>query len=80
MSEVTHWHPLGVQLGLTPGILKCIESNYRHDAQRCTTEVIIWWLQNEQDATWEKLAQALEAIRGHSGLVQKLREKAHSKG
>ena len=82
LSEVTHWYSLGIQLGLAPGTLYNIESNHPHDADRCKIDVLDWWLRNEQDATWEKLAQALEAVRGHDVLVQKLREKVHpmSKG
>ena len=77
MSEVTRWYSLGIQLGLTPGTLSSIESNHPHDADRCKIDVLDWWLRNEQDGTWEKLAQALEAMRGHDVLVQKLREKVH---
>lgn len=74
---MTRWYSLGIQLGLAPGTLNNIEGNHPRDADRCKIDVLDWWLRNEQDATWEKLAHALEAMRGHDVLVQKLRENVH---
>ena len=75
LTEVTEWHQLGVQLKVPPSILQTIERNHSHDAQRCKTEVLIWWLQNSLEISWEKLAQAVEAVGGHATVAKKLKLK-----
>ena len=75
LTEVTEWHQLGVQLEVPPGTLHIIESNHPHDAKRCKTEVLNWWLENALEISWEKLAQAVEAVGGHAGVAKRLRLK-----
>ena len=74
MREVTvaDWFPLGVQLGIRPAKLRDIEKNHPGDVQRCKTEVLDWWHQNTPEISWQKLAQALEAISGYVHLVHRL--------
>ena len=72
LKEVSKWHQLGVQLGLTLGLLDTIESNYPRDAERCKTEVLTWWLQNTEERSWEKIAEALDKIE-YKVLAEKLR-------
>ena len=72
LKEVSKWHQLGVQLGLTPGLLDTIESNYPRDAERCKTEVLTWWLQNAEQRSWEKIAEALDKME-YKVLAEKLR-------
>ena len=73
MKEVTKWHELGVQLGVPAHILSAIDSKHPQDTDRSKSAVIIWWLQNIEDTSWKKLAQALEEIE-HKVLAKKLRE------
>ena len=75
LTEVTEWHHLGVQLGVPAATLRTIESNYPHDAKRRKTEVLIWWCDNAPVISWEKLAQAVEAVGGHAAVAEKLRLK-----
>ena len=75
LRDVTEWYQLGVQLELTLDTLKTIESNYPHDAKRCKIEVLDWWLRNAPETSWEKLAQALEAMGGYASLTEELRKK-----
>ena len=75
LTEVTEWHLLGVQLEDPTSTLQTIESNHPHDAQRRKTDVLTWWLRNGLEISWEKLAQAVEAIDGHAALAKKLRLK-----
>lgn len=77
MTEVTEWNQLGMQLGVPVYKLSTIKSDHSHDADRCKTEVLIWWLCNVKDTSWEKLAKAVKAI-GHRVLANKLREKHQS--
>ena len=69
------WYQLGVQLGILPATLSTIEHDYPHDAQRCMSEVIIRWLQNKPECSWEKLAEAVETMGGYAVLAEKLRQK-----
>ena len=80
LSKVTaaSWFSLGVQLGVGLEKLREIEKDHRQDAQRCKTEVLDWWLQNAPEISWNKLAQALEAMGGHATLVQNLKTKVLS--
>ena len=75
LTEVTEWHQLGVQLNVPPATLRTIESNYPRDAQRQKIEVLIWWYNNAPEISWEKLAQAVEAVGGHAALAKNLRLK-----
>ena len=77
---MTEWYQLGLQLGVTPFKLKEIERDYPHDTQRHKSEVLNWWLQNAQEASWEKLAQALEAMGGYAAVACRLRNKVPLKG
>ena len=74
LTEVTEWHQLGVHLDVPAATLRTIESNY-HDVQRRKTEVLIWWCDNAPEISWEKLAQAVEAVGGHAAVAEKLRLK-----
>ena len=74
LKEVSKWHQLGIQLGLTPGLLNTIERNHPHDAERCKTEVLTWWLQNAEERSWEKIAEALNKIE-YKVLAEKLKGK-----
>ena len=75
LREVTGWYQLGLQLEVAPFKLREIEKDHPQDSQRCKSEVLNWWLQNAQEVSWEKLAQALEAMGGHAAVARKLRNK-----
>ena len=69
------WYQLGVQLEIPPTTLNTIESDHSHDAQCCMTEVINMWLQNAPECSWEKLAEAVEAMGDYAALAYGLRQK-----
>ena len=77
LTEVTaaDWFSLGVQLGVRSARLKEIEMNFPVDTQRRKTEVLDFWLRNAPEISWQKLAQAVEAMGGYATVVQKLRRK-----
>ena len=77
LNELTaaKWYQLGIQLGIPPATLSIIESDHPHDAQRCMTEVINWWLQNAPEHSWTKLAEAVKAMGGYAVLAEELRKK-----
>ena len=57
------WFNLGVALGLSYDTLRELESNYREDARRCLTEMVIAWLQMKDNAqpSWQSLVSALSS-------------------
>ena len=77
LNEMTpaKWYQLGMQLGIPLATLSTIESDHPHHTQRCMTEVINWWFQNIPECSWEKLAEAVEAMGGYAVLAEKLKQK-----
>ena len=59
----SEWFNLGVALGLSYDTLKIIECNYRGDARRCLTEMVMAWLQMKDNSqpSWQSLASALSS-------------------
>ena len=74
LKEVSEWYQLGLQLGLTASKLKTIESNHPHDAERCKSEVLLWWLQNATERSWKKIAEALDKME-YKVLAEELEKK-----
>ena len=60
IKAVVNWQGLGLHLGLKPELLEFIAQNYAPELQK--QMMVIKWLQSDVDATWEKLAGALEKI------------------
>ena len=57
------WFNLGVALGLFPDTLREIDSNYRGEARRCLTEMVIAWLRKKDNSqpSWWSLVSALSS-------------------
>ena len=70
---MTDLYYLGVQLDIAVSHLQHIEKNYGSNAVRCKIEVIHFWLRNDPEPTWSKLAQAVEDMGGHANVAQTLR-------
>ena len=60
IKAVINWQGLGLYLGLKPELLEFIAQNYAPELQK--QMMVIKWLQSDVEATWEKLAGALEKI------------------
>ena len=60
LIEVVKWYPLGVALGIPAYKLDAIEQNQRGDVGRCKMGMLDVWLRSDLEASWEKLARALE--------------------
>ena len=67
------WYSLGVLLGIQTSFLKRIERDCRGDPERFKIEVIDTWLCHDPEATWNKLAHAVEDMGGHAKVVETLR-------
>ena len=55
------WEEIGTELNIPSADIKIIERNKRGNVNLCTLDLIHHWLHNDE-ATWEKLAQALENL------------------
>ena len=70
---MTNWYNLGIHLGIESSVLKRIERDCSGDTERCKTEALDFWLQNDSKPTWNKLAHAVEDMGGHAKVVVTLR-------
>ena len=71
LKVVTDWFNFGTHLGVRQAKLLAIGKNYdREGPERCKTETLIVWMDQEQP-TWSKIIQALVKI-GMGALAQKI--------
>ena len=68
-----NWHELGTQLHVPQEELKKIDEEC-HDTPRKLNATLAYWLNNEE-ASWEKIIEALERIGRHGNLVDDLRSR-----
>ena len=60
VKEVAEWYDLGLQLGLPDATLALIAQHPDYEGHR--RMMLSKWLQSDTEASWEKLAKALDAI------------------
>ena len=59
------WRQLGVQLGVPIHTLNKIQANHEHSpnfAQDCLSDMFDWWLKDNHDTTYERLACGIRDI------------------
>ena len=61
------WYELGIQLDFKASHLDVIADDHPHKAERAKIRLISEWLQNDREASWDKLAAALRQM-GHQNL------------
>ena len=59
--DITQWHDLGLELGISNNILRVIEANNR-DVNTCCRIMFEKWLEMTPNASWNQLIIALRAI------------------
>ena len=64
--QTVKWFDLGLYLGLIHDDLEIIEDNYPRDAERCLRKCLAKWLKKDKEATWDKLAIAVDEVGGTS--------------
>ena len=74
IKEITNYYHLGIQLGIEPHELERIEINHGKDLERCKSEVMVFWIRNDPEPTWSKLAIAVEQLGRHANVARKLQE------
>ena len=57
------WKNVGIELGLTTGMLKIIAKDHPQQAEDCFREVLDNWLQCNPTATWKMLEVALTNVK-----------------
>ena len=68
------WEEIGTELNIPPAAINNIERNKRGNVNMCTLGLIDHWLRTDIEATWEKLAQALENL-NENDVAADIREK-----
>ena len=60
-----HWELLGQELMIKQHNLLTIRENRHHQANFCIIDTISHWLNNDTEASWEKLADAVAEVKGY---------------
>ena len=76
LKDINNIGPLGVHLHIPLSKIRQIEQENK-DIERQKIEMIDFWLGNSKpsDCSWERLAEALNCVGGHSRLVSRLKNK-----
>ena len=68
---IKKWHQLGLLLNIPPDRLDKIEDEYSSPDRRLS-EILLYWLNNEESPSWEKICDALRRLGGFTRLVREL--------
>ena len=69
------WNQLGIQLNVPRHILRNIDRENPGSESRKLSEVLQYWIDNEPEASWEKIIQALQRISGHKNIITSIQSK-----
>ena len=75
LKDLNNWQSLGLELGLLYSTLKRIEEEQHRVVDKCKTEMLAAWLQqqdNVADPSWDVLKEALRNI-GENKLARELK-------
>ena len=73
------WYQLGVQLNVPEHILTQIDLENPGNESRKLTKLLQYWKRNNE-ASWEKIVEALQRIGGHKNVIAEIRAKYMSHG
>lgn len=71
ITRVVKWYELGLQLDFETYQLDIIKTNHLNDVNGAKINLISEWLNNDKNASWEKLTSALRKM-GHRNLADAL--------
>ena len=57
----SRWRNIGLELNITSEALDITEANNPKNVEECCREMLKVWLQEDTEASWEKLLHAVEA-------------------
>ena len=66
LPVAAEWRRLGGQLGVPEFKLDEIQANHEHShnfVQECLSDMFVWWLNNDDDTTYERLARGIRNIK-----------------
>ena len=63
LADVADWEPVGLELGISSTRLQEIRANRMNQGSLCKISMADTWLRSDVNASWEKLANALDATR-----------------
>lgn len=73
LNDVPEWEELGIELGIEWFKMKEIKKNRNHCEPRlCKADLLDHWLENDLQASWERLASALDNM-GKKVVAQRIR-------
>ena len=64
-------------LDIPQGRLSTFETNHPNNADRVLMDVITYWIDNDGEASWDKLATALEKCE-HAVMAKKIQSKKYT--
>ena len=65
---------LGLLLDVPEGRIQTFITNHPHNADGVLIDVITYWIDNDREASWDRLATVLEKC-GHAVMAKKIRSK-----
>ena len=74
LVEVLDWESVGLELGISYTKLQEIQANRMNNGALCKISMADTWLRSDMNASWEKLADALDET-GNSRLANTIRNK-----
>ena len=73
LANVSQWEPVGVHLGISAAKLDEIKTTRMMNPALCKISMADAWLRRDVNASWEKLAKALEST-GNDTQAQHIRD------
>ena len=74
LVDVLDWETVGLELGISATKLHEIRANRMNNGPLCKISMADTWLRSSVDASWEKLAEALDNT-GNSAQAEAIRNK-----
>lgn len=66
------WHELGIQLKVPRHILRNINEENPHNVPRKLSQMLEYWKENNEEASWRKIVEAVQRIGGHGNIITEI--------
>ena len=75
--KTVDWYNLGIQIGIDKAKLDEIDDQYsQKQIDRKRSDMLGYWLDNEEEPTWGKIINALERLGDYNGVIRTIKSKA----
>ena len=68
-----YWHNVGIYLLEKPNVINIIRRDYPSDLGSCCMQMLEYWLKVDDEASWNKLIDALQRIH-LNGIAERIRQ------